>query len=60
MYLIRQKKKKMTFITGEMIIQLDGETESKSYLAGQSFEVAANISFNVNVPADCAYLCEYG
>lgn len=54
------EKEKMTVISGEMVIQLDGETESKSYLAGQSFEVAANSSFNVNVPADCAYLCEYG
>ncbi len=54
------EKEKMTVITGELIIQLDGEAESKSYLAGQSFEVAADSSFNVNVPADCAYLCEYG
>jgi len=50
----------LTVITGELIIQLDGERESKSYLAGQSFEVAADSSFNVCAPADCAYLCEYG
>jgi len=54
------EKEKMTVITGELIIQLDGDRESKSYLAGQSFEVAADSSFNVSVPADCAYLCEYG
>lgn len=54
------EKEKMTIITGELVIQLDGEDESKSYLTGQSFEVAANSSFKVNVPADCAYLCEYG
>ena len=54
------EKEKMTVISGELIIQLDGEAESKSYLTGQSFEVAADSSFSVNVAADCAYLCEYG
>ena len=54
------EKEKMTVITGELIIQLDAESESKTFSAGQSFEVAANSSFNVKVPTDCAYLCEYG
>ena len=54
------EKEKMTVITGELIIQLDGEAESKSYLTGQSFEVDADSSFNVEVAANCAYLCEYG
>ena len=53
-------KEKMTVITGELIIQLDAGGESKAYHAGESFEVAADSSFNVKVPADCAYLCEYG
>jgi purine/pyrimidine-nucleoside phosphorylase len=53
-------KEKMTVITGRLIIQLDGESKSQTYSAGQSFEVDANSSFNVKVPADCAYLCEYG
>jgi uncharacterized protein YaiE (UPF0345 family) len=54
------EKEKMTVITGELLIRLDGENESSSYQAGQSFEVTADSSFNVKVPADCAYLCEYG
>lgn len=54
------EKEKMSVITGEMIIQLSAEGDSISYRAGQSFEVGANSSFNVTVPADCAYLCEYG
>ncbi|MCK5395636.1 MAG: pyrimidine/purine nucleoside phosphorylase [Gammaproteobacteria bacterium] len=53
-------KEKMTVITGELIITLDGETEKQVYSAGQSFDVAANSAFNVTVPDDCAYLCEYG
>ncbi len=54
------EKEKMTVISGELGIQLKGETEVKIYTAGQSFEVAENSEFNVNVTADCAYLCEYG
>ena len=53
-------KEKMSVITGELIIRLDGETANKTYRAGESFEVAANSSFNVEVPVDCAYLCESG
>jgi len=53
-------KEKMTVISGEFSVQLKSETEKQTYTAGQSFEVAANSEFNVNVAADCAYLCEYG
>jgi purine/pyrimidine-nucleoside phosphorylase len=53
-------KEKMTVITGELIIQLDGDSNSHTYKPGQSFVVDANSAFNVKVPADCAYLCEYG
>lgn len=53
-------KEKMTVISGELMIQLAGENTHSSYSAGQSFDVEANSSFNVQVPADCAYLCEYG
>jgi len=54
------ESEKMTVITGELIIQLAGESEARTYTAGQSFNVSANSEFNVSVPADCAYLCEYG
>ncbi len=54
------EKEKMSVVSGELVIQLAGEDNSKSYTAGQSFEVAADSSFTVSVPADCAYLCEYG
>jgi uncharacterized protein YaiE (UPF0345 family) len=54
------EKEKMSVISGQLIIQLDTASDTSTYSAGQSFEVAANSSFNVKVPADCAYLCEYG
>ena len=54
------EKEKMTVITGELIIRLAADADAKSYVAGQSFDVAADSAFDVTVPADCAYLCEYG
>ena len=53
-------KEKMTVITGQLIITLEGEDKSQTYNSGQSFDVVANSAFNVTVPTDCAYLCEYG
>ncbi len=54
------EKEKMSVISGQLIIQLDTASKTNTYSAGQSFDVAANSSFKVKVPADCAYLCEYG
>lgn len=54
------EKEKMTVITGELIIVFDGDTETQTFVAGQSFDVSADSRFKVSVPADCAYLCEYG
>jgi uncharacterized protein YaiE (UPF0345 family) len=53
-------KEKMTVITGELIIKLADDADTSSYVAGQSFDVTANSAFDVTVPSDCAYLCEYG
>ncbi len=53
-------KETMTVVSGAMTIKLSGETESKTYQAGESFEVAANSAFDVSVKGDTAYLCVYG
>ena len=53
-------KEKMTIISGELAVSRAAEEAGKSYRAGESFKVEENSSFNVSVPADCAYLCEYG
>lgn len=53
-------KERMTVITGEMVIRLAAGNETEIYIAGQSFDVAANSAFDVSVSTDCAYLCEYG
>lgn len=44
---------------GELIVKLPGSEEWVSYIAGQTFEVAANKSFDVKVPVETAYLCLY-
>lgn len=49
----------MTVVSGSLEITLKGESASKIYQAGESFEVAANSSFNVKVVEQTAYLCTY-
>ena len=53
-------KEKMTVITGALEIQMPDETETTLYHAGESFDVAADSSFNVTVKTETAYLCVYG
>jgi len=54
------EKEKMSVISGELIVKLSANDDSVTYRAGESFAVAADSSFEVSVPSDCAYLCEYG
>lgn len=49
----------MTVVSGSLEITLKGESQSKLYQAGESFEVEANSSFNVKVVEQTAYLCTY-
>lgn len=53
-------KEKMTVISGSLTIRLLDSNESQSYNAGESFDIDANSSFNVNVTVETAYLCVYG
>jgi uncharacterized protein YaiE (UPF0345 family) len=49
----------MIVVEGELIAQLPGESEWKSYKAGSSFEVEANTSFKVKSVGQTSYLCQY-
>ena len=53
-------KEKMTVISGALTIKLSDATEEESFVAGESFDVPANSSFEVKVAIDTAYLCVYG
>jgi uncharacterized protein YaiE (UPF0345 family) len=50
---------RMTIVSGELQVKLDGAGEWKSYPAGTSFEVAAKSGFDVRATSPSAYLCEF-
>ncbi len=54
------EKEKMTVVSGALTIQLSDDAPEVTYQTGDSFDVAANSSFNVRVDVDTAYLCVYG
>ena len=49
----------MAVSAGALIIKLPGSDEWKTFSAGESFNVEANVSFGVQVKTDTAYLCTY-
>ena len=53
------KKEVMTVISGELVVQLPGAAEWKSYKKNDSFTVEANKKFKLKVTKDSSYLCLY-
>ena len=49
----------MRIISGVLQVMLPGETAWKSYKPGESFTVAANVTFKVKANEETAYLCLY-
>lgn len=49
----------MSVVSGALSVLLPGETQWQTYLSGEAFKVAANVSFQVKVVMDTAYLCTY-
>jgi len=50
---------RMTIVSGELSVRLDGSSDWRAYPAGSAFEVAAKSGFDVRATAPVAYLCEY-
>lgn len=50
----------MTVVSGALTVKLPGSSEWKTFASGDSFEVAANEKFHLQVQQDSAYLCTYG
>jgi purine/pyrimidine-nucleoside phosphorylase len=50
---------RMTIVSGEATVKLDGSTEWRNYPAGTVFEVAAKSGFDIKVAAPTAYVCEF-
>jgi hypothetical protein len=51
---------RMRIVSGALSVRLPGETDWRTYAAGQAFEVPAGVKFELRVEAPAAYLCLYG
>lgn len=49
----------MTVVSGELTVKLPDAEDWQTFIAGQTFEVAAHQRFELKVPVDTAYLCQY-
>ena len=49
----------MTVINGKLSVKLPDSSEWTEYTNGDSFEVAANATFELKVPVQTAYFCTY-
>ena len=54
------EKEKMTVVSGAMTIKFKNANDTKTFSAGESFDVEANSSFDVSITEETAYLCLYG
>ena len=54
------ERETMTVVSGKLTVKLPSTDEWRDYLAGQSFVVDANKSFDLKVGTETAYLCTYG
>ena len=53
------QKETMTVVSGELVVQLPGETGWQTFGVGKSFVVPAHARFKLKVAGDTAYLCTY-
>ncbi|PLY15762.1 MAG: hypothetical protein C0631_06485 [Sedimenticola sp.] len=53
------KREVMEILVGEVKVQLPGEEQWHHYAQGQSFDVAAQASFNILVKSVTDYCCSY-
>lgn len=53
------QKETVTVVSGALTVQQPGQSDWSTYNAGDSFEVAANVRFKLQVAIDTAYLCTY-
>jgi uncharacterized protein YaiE (UPF0345 family) len=50
----------MEILDGTCKVKLAGETETKTYSAGQQFSVPANSSFDIEALDNVHYVCHFG
>ncbi|MES2572701.1 MAG: pyrimidine/purine nucleoside phosphorylase [Verrucomicrobiota bacterium] len=55
-----EKAERMEIVSGNVSVRLDGETEGRLYVAGESFEVPAHSGFDIEVTQGIAeYICSF-
>lgn len=52
-------KELMKVVSGELKIKMPNDTDYKTYVTGEQFEVESGISFSVKVEKESAYVCYY-
>ena len=50
---------RMTVVSGELSVRLDGAADTRVYPAGTTFEVPGRSGFDVRATEPAAYLCEF-
>ncbi|MBL8716877.1 MAG: pyrimidine/purine nucleoside phosphorylase [Myxococcales bacterium] len=50
---------RMTVVSGELAVRLDGASEWKHYPAGTAFEVPGQSGFDVKAALPSGYVCEF-
>jgi len=53
------QKEVMTVVSGSMSVKLPGSDTFQTFTQGQSFNLDANVKFQVSISADTAYFCTY-
>jgi len=54
-----QAPERMTVVSGELAVRLDGASEWRHYHAGTSFEVPGDSGFDVRAALPAGYVCEF-
>lgn len=52
-------KELMKVVSGELKIKMPNDTDYKTYVVGEEFEVESGIKFSVKVEKESAYVCYY-
>jgi len=53
------QKEVMTVVSGSMDVLLPGASEWATFAKGESFEIEANVKFQVRMSGQTAYFCTY-
>ncbi len=54
------EKEAMVVVSGALTVRLPGRDDWATFVAGASFDVPADASFDLQVAEPTAYLCRYG